>query len=94
MVGDQNVGDTAVDHGFGFADFLATDTDCAQAHLGLGYRGRLVHLRVRPQAQFSGAGELGHACQVALETVLFEQQGRGIDFLDPHACLRWRRPGR
>ena len=103
FVADEDVGDAAVGQRLGLARLLHADADRTGADLQPRDRGALVHLRVRPQANAVGAGELGHSREVALHRVEVDDECRRIDRIDAIADLRCRshrdvrprcRPGR
>ena len=91
LIAHQHVLHTAANEHFRFADFLHALADRAACDLSQRNRSRLVGLGMRPHAHPRDFGELGHLCDVAVESVEIDDQRGGLDLGDGYAYLGGRR---
>jgi len=85
LVGDQHVGNAAINHRLGLAGLLAAHAHRAARNLPLCDIRALVALRVRPQPDSFARERRVHAVEVALERIEVEDQRRRIHFRQGHA---------
>ncbi len=91
LIADQDVVDATFNQRFRLANLLTAGTNGAECDLPARDGRAFVGLRMRPQAHSCGANHGGHAFEVFLERVQFNDERWSLDLLEWHPGFGGRR---